>query len=96
MKDDKKLTIQEILEGLHYSIGKNLLDALDNGSADSKDISNAIKYLKDNNFILEKETGSDPLLALQDIINVEISKPKELPHADDVDDIINGFVKNGD
>lgn len=51
---------EEILKNLHDAVGKLLLARVASGEASPSDISNAIKFLKDNG--INCDGGSNPVL----------------------------------
>ncbi len=46
---DTNSDLKQMLNGLHVAVAQELLDRVKSGEAKPADISNAIKFLKDNN-----------------------------------------------
>ena len=52
---------KEILEQLHDTVAKDLLERIKSGEASASELSVAVKFLKDNNATLDVITAESPM-----------------------------------
>lgn len=62
---------KEILEQLHDTVAKDLLDRIKSGEASASELSVAVKFLKDNNATLDVITAESPMGNLLDALPFE-------------------------
>ena len=62
---------KEILEQLHDTVAKDLLERIKSGEASASELSVAVKFLKDNNATLDVITAESPMGNLLDALPFE-------------------------
>ena len=60
-----------ILDELHDTVAKDLLDRIKSGEASASELSVAVKFLKDNNATLDVITANSPMSNLLDALPFE-------------------------
>ena len=71
------MNLEDLLSQLHTQVTQEIINRIEEGTATSGDIANAIKLLKDNNIVISKhvEEETNPLDKLMDLL------PDEDPNA---------------
>ena len=59
---------RNILDDLHDSVAKDLLNRIKSGEASASELSVAVKFLKDNNATLDVITAESPMANLLDAL----------------------------
>ena len=62
---------QTVLDELHDTVAKDLLDRIKSGEASASELSVAVKFLKDNNATLDVITANSPMSDLLDALPFE-------------------------
>ena len=62
---------RNILDDLHDSVAKDLLNRISSGEASASELSVAVKFLKDNNATLDVITAESPMGNLLDALPFE-------------------------
>lgn len=60
-----------VLDELHDTVAKDLLDRIKSGEASASELSVAVKFLKDNNATLDVITANSPMSNLLDALPFE-------------------------
>ena len=65
---------RNILDDLHDSVAKDLLNRIKSGEASASELSVAVKFLKDNNATLDVITAQSPMGNLLDALPFDVDE----------------------